>query len=173
MKQNDKIPGWLQALIYIGGAVLIVYLLARLFDFLFNTKAHNEKTRRIFISHSWKYDGAYRTLIKRFDYYGFEYYNHSISEEKALDAETSRKIENGIRNKIRGCSKVLILGGKYANNYWIKKEVKIANELGKEVIVIRPWGANSIPTYLLDNADQVVGFNAKTIIELIKEERNN
>ncbi|OFY92199.1 MAG: hypothetical protein A3K10_03060 [Bacteroidetes bacterium RIFCSPLOWO2_12_FULL_31_6] len=123
---------------------------------------------RVFISHSWDYDNDYRTLIKRFDHYGFEYYNHSIPEEKALDEETTRKIENGIRNKMKGCSKVLVLAGDYANNYWIKKEVKIAKEMAKEIIAIRPWGEHTIPSYLKNDADRIIGFNSKSIIEHIK-----
>lgn len=166
-KKNNDTPEWLQALLYIGGAILIGYLLAKLFEYLFSSKEKGTMPR-VFISHSWDYDNDYRTLIKRFDYYGFEYYNHSIPEEKALDEETSRKIENGIRNKIRGCSKVLVLAGDYANQYWIKKEVRIANEMGKEVIAIRPWGASSIPSYLKKDADRIIGFNAKSIIENIK-----
>lgn len=165
-KNNTETPQWLQALIYIGGAILIGYLLAKLFEYLFGTE--KETTPRVFISHSWDYDDDYRTLVKRFDYYGFEFYNHSIPEEKALDEETSRKIENGIRNKMRGCSKILVLAGEYANNYWIKKEVQIANEMGKEIIAIRPWGTTSVPSYLKTDADKIIGFNTKSIIETIK-----
>ena len=165
---NEETPGWLQALLYIGGAILIGYLLAKLFDYLFGSGKSKGVTPRVFISHSWDYDNDYKTLVKRFDYYGFEYYNHSIPEEKALDEISSRKIENGIRNKMRGCSKVLVLAGNYANKYWIKKEVQIANELGKEIIAIRPWGNSVVPDYLKKDADVILGFNAKSIIETIK-----
>jgi hypothetical protein len=136
---------------------------------LFGSDNEKEPTRRIFISHSWDYDKDYKTLIRNFNNYGFEYYNHSIPEEKALDEQTTRKIENGIRNKIRGCSKVLVLAGDYANNFWIKKEVKIASEMGKEIIAIRPWNTTSIPSYIKNEADIIVGFNTKTIIETIKK----
>lgn len=166
-EKNNDTPGWLQALLYLGGAILLGYLLAKLFEYLFPEKEKGI-IPRVFISHSWDYDNDYRTLIKRFDYYGFKYYNHSIPEEKAVDEETTRKIENGIRNKIKGCSKVLVLAGSYANNYWIKKEVKIANEMGKEIIAIRPWGELSIPSYLKKDADRIIGFNSKSIIENIK-----
>jgi hypothetical protein len=166
---NKELPVWLQILLVVGGTVLIAYLLTKLFEFLFGTDNEKEPTRRIFISHSWDYDKDYRTLIRNFNNYGFEYYNHSIPEEKALDESKTRNIENGIRDKIRGCSKVLVLAGDYANNFWIKKEVKIATEMGKEIIAIRPWNANSIPAYLRAEADTIVGFNAKTIIEKIKK----
>jgi hypothetical protein len=168
---TNETPEWLQALLLIGGVILIGYLLSKLFDFLFGTEEEVKRkgsVPRVFISHSWNADKDYRTLIKRFKHYGFEYYNHSIPEEKALDEETSRKIEAGIRNKMKGCSKILVLAGDYANNYWIRKEIKIANEMGKEVIAIRPWGERSIPAYLKNDADRIIGFNTKSIIENIK-----
>ncbi|MCC6448439.1 MAG: TIR domain-containing protein [Chitinophagaceae bacterium] len=168
-KTNKEFPVWLQLLLVVGGSVLIAYLLTKLFEFLFGSDNEKEPTRRIFISHSWDYDKDYKTLIRNFNNYGFEYYNHSIPEEKALDEQTTRKIENGIRNKIRGCSKVLVLAGDYANNFWIKKEVKIASEMGKEIIAIRPWNTTSIPSYIKNEADIIVGFNTKTIIETIKK----
>lgn len=168
-KTNKEFPVWLQLLLVVGGSVLIAYLLTKLFEFLFGSDNEKEPTRRIFISHSWDYDKDYKTLIRNFNNYGFEYYNHSIPEGKALDEHTTRKIENGIRNKIRGCSKVLVLAGDYANNFWIKKEVKIAAEMGKEIIAIRPWNTTSIPSYIKNEADIIVGFNTKTIIETIKK----
>jgi hypothetical protein len=173
-KQENEMPVWLQLAFVVGGAILIGYLLQKLFEFLFGPDKPTKSGKfgkvmpRVFISHSWDKAQHYNTLIKRFDYYNFEFYNHSIPEDRALDVATSLKIENGIRNKMRGCSKVLILAGDYANNYWIKKEVQIAKEMGKEVIAIKPYGADSIPTYLKNDADRIVGFNAKSIIENIK-----
>ena len=172
-KNNNNPPEWLKSLIYIGGAILIGYLLAKLFEYLFSSTINETSSRkqtmpRVFISHSWDFDDDYRTLIKRFNHYGFEYYNHSIPVEKALDEETCCKIEIGIRNKMRGCSKVIVLAGGYANNFWIKKEVQIANEMCKEIIAIRPWGATTIPSYLKNDADKIIGFNTKCIIESIK-----
>jgi hypothetical protein len=167
MENKREMPEWLKALLIIGGIVLIGYLLAKLLDYLFSEDA--ERKRRIFISHSWRYDKDYWSLIKKFETYNFDYYNHSIPQEKAIDEVARQKIENAIRNKILYCSNVLVLGGSYANNYWIKKEVEIAKQLNKKVIAIRPWNGNSIPKYLDDAADRVVGFNAKTIIEEIKK----
>lgn len=172
--KQDKTSSWLEALFIIGGVLLIGYLLGELFKYLFGSDGKEASAKkgtmpRVFISHSWDYDKDYRTLIRNFDNYGFEYYNHSIPEEKALDEETTRAIEDGIRNKMRGCSKILVLAGEYANNFWIKREVKIASEMGKEIIAIRPWNSSSIPSYLKVEADTIVGFNAKTIIEKIKQ----
>ena len=62
----------------------------------------------------------------------------------------------------------MVLGGTYSNKYWIKKEVEIAKSLGKKVIVVRPWNTYSIPKYLEETADEIIGFNSKAIIKKIK-----
>ena len=146
---------------------MIGYLLARIFEHLFGD---NEQSKpRIFVSHSWEYDREYKSLIKKFGMYDFEFYNHSIPENKAINEATTHKIEASIRNKIKGCSKVLVLAGEYANNYWIKKEVEIAQEMNKEVIAIRPWGKQIVPNYLKSMGVNIVGFNTKSIIEKIQD----
>lgn len=166
---QNEMPFWLRALFIIGGTILLYHLLSRLFDNLFPPDKETKVRPRVFISHSWANNSDYSNLIKKFDNYGFEFYNHSIEENNPVDATTAKEIEKRIENKIRGCSKVLVLGGKYANRYWIKKEVEIANRMGKEVIAIRPWGESNVPSSLYKNADKVLGFNSKTIIENLKD----
>lgn len=166
--QQDEIPEWLRFLFVIGGIILLYHLLSELFDYLFSSKT-TEVRPRIFISHSWKNDADYWSLIKKFKNYEFEFYNHSIEEDNRVGAYTNKQIEKGIENKMRGCSKVLVLGGNYANRYWIKKEIEIASRMGKEIIAIRPWGKSYIPKKLYKNANRVIGFNSKTIIENLKD----
>ena len=167
-KNNEELPQWLQVLLVIGGAVCLGYLLTKLFEFLFDTWGEDEVRPRVFISHSWSYDNDYWNLIGKFQKNEFEFYNHSIDLDKPLDASTKSEIELGIRNKIKGCSKVVVLAGSYAERYWIKREVEIANEMGKEIIAVRPWGQSYVPPFLNKKADKIVGFNSKSIIEHIK-----
>lgn len=166
---QNEMPVWLKLLFIAGGAILLAYLLSELFNYLFPPDKKTKVRPRVFISHSWRNNADYWNLIKKFKTQGFEFYNHSIEEESQLDADTTKQIEKGIENKMKGCSKVLVLGGEYANRYWIKKEIEIANRMGKEVIAIRPWGRTYIPKTLYNNADKVVGFNSKTIIENLKD----
>lgn len=165
---HDEIPEWLRFLFIIGGLVLLYYLLSALLNYLYLSDKQIKNRPRIFISHSWKNDADYWSLIQKFKNYEFEFYNHSIEGDNPVDAYTAREIEKGIENKMRGCSKVLVLGGYYANRYWIKKEIEIANRMGKEIIAIRPWGKAYIPKDLYKNANRVIGFNSKTIIENLK-----
>lgn len=146
----------------IGGSVLLGKIIESL-------EESEEKNPRIFISHSWDFDNDYWKLIQNLGNYDFDYYNHSIDKGKALNAKTSKEIEEGVRRKIKGCSKVLILAGTYATREWIKKELEIARELNKEIIVVKPRGKNTVPNHLKYKADKIVGFNSKKVIEEIKD----
>lgn len=166
-QKKSEIPVWLQLLLLIGGVALTGHLLGRLLETLFGEE-DSGRVPRIFISHSWKNDRDYWNLMDKFERNDFDFYNHSIDVDKPLDVTNSKKIEEGIRRKMRGCSKVLVLAGPYSQRYWIKKEVEIANQLNKEIIAVRPWGQTWVPKYLKTKADRVVGFNSRAIMENLK-----
>jgi hypothetical protein len=98
----------------------------------------------------------------------FRFYNHSIPYDDPLDADTAKKIETGIWRQMKWCSTVLVLAGPHASKYWVKKEVEIAQKLGKKIIAVRPWGNHNVPQYLRQGSNEIIGFNSKTIIEKIK-----
>lgn len=175
--KNSSSSSWLQLIISIGGILLFAHLIAKLIDYLIDNDFSEEdnylekrkkRKPRIFVSHSWKHNKDYNNLIKGFEKQGFNYYNHSISFDKAEDLKSDKEIENKIKNQLLYSRCLLVLGGSYSNKYWIKKEVEIAKSLGKKVIAVRPWNTNSIPKYLEKTADEVIGFNSKAIIEKIK-----
>jgi len=177
--QNDNLneSSWLPLIISIGGILLFAHLMSKLINYLIGSELSDEKDYlekrkrrkpRIFVSHSWKYNKDYNSLIRGFEKQGFNYYNHSIPVDKAEDLKNEKEIENKIKNQLLYSRCLLVLGGAYSNKYWIKKEVEIAKSLGKKVIAVRPWNSNKIPKYLEESADEVIGFNSKAIIEKIK-----
>jgi hypothetical protein len=156
---------WLKWLLVIGGVVLAGYLLSKLIAHLFQGKV---KRPRIFISHSWKHDRDYWSLLEKMEIKEFRFYNHSIPYDDQLDADTAKQIETGLWKQMKWCSSVLVLAGSHASKYWVKKEVEIAQKLGKKIIAVRPWGNHNVPQYLRQGANEIIGFNSKTIIEKIK-----
>lgn len=167
--KNNQIPVWLTILLVIGGGVLAGLLLSKLFEYLLGTfSTEDEPKPRIFISHSWQNDKDYRSLIGKFKNTGFEFYNHSIPEEKSLDTKSDKELEEKLRNQMIYARRILVLGGKNANRHWIKKEVEIAQELNKQIVVVRPWGEKNVPDFLKKAAHKIVGFNTQAIIETIK-----
>jgi hypothetical protein len=128
----------------------------------------------LFISHSWKYPNAYDGLVSLLDKdYWFSYKDYSVPRDEPLTIYNKMYYESELRNKIRNqmrtCHVVLILAGVYASySDSIKMEIEIANELGKPIIAIQPWGAEKTSQIVKSNSDVIVGWNSSSIIDAIK-----
>ena len=68
------------------------------------------------------------------------------------------------------CNVVLIMAGKYSTfSKWIKKEVLISKyDFNKPLLGICAWGAEQISSLVRYNADELVKWNSKSIVEAIK-----
>ncbi len=128
----------------------------------------------LFISHSWKYPEAYDGLVSLLNKdYWFSYKDYSVPRDEPLTIYNRLYYESELKNKIRNqmgsCHVVLILAGVYASySDSINMEIEIANELGKPIIAIQPWGAEKTSQIVKSNADAIVGWNSSSIIDAIK-----
>lgn len=130
------------------------------------------KTYNIFISHSWTYGDAYDKLVDMINKSSyFDYKNYSVPKDDPVhNAPTDWQLEVAIENKIKPCSAILIMAGKYATfSKWIKKEIKIANNFEKPIIAIAPWASEQTSQIVKDNAIVIVGWNSLSIVQAIKE----
>ena len=125
---------------------------------------------RIFISHAWRYNADYYRLIDRLNETpNFLYSNYSVPEHDPVDAGNNKKLREELRQQIRPVEVVIILGGMYvAYSEWIQFEIDFAQYLGKPILGIRPWGAQVMPQAVQDAADEIVGWNAPTIVSAIR-----
>ena len=65
---------------------------------------------------------------------------------------------------------VLILAGVYATySKWINIEVQLAQEMGKKIIAVQPWGAERTSSVVKDAATTIVGWNAKSVADAVKQ----
>ena len=98
------------------------------------------------------------------------YYNHSVPKDDPVHTNgTDKQLEDAIDAKIRGCSCVIILAGVYSScSKWIKKEIAIAQKYGKPIIGVRPWGAERVSDAVTQAADVVVGWNAMSVANAVK-----
>lgn len=125
----------------------------------------------LFISHSWTYGDAYGKLtglLNESSY--FNWRDYSVPKDSPIhNAPTTNMLESAIREQMRHASCVLIMAGKYSTfSKWIKREVRIAQELGKPILAITPWGAEHISTVVKDAADEVVKWQSASIIDAIR-----
>lgn len=129
------------------------------------------KNRMIFISHAWKYDDHYHTLVKWFnEEQNFSWSNCSVPSHDALPDKTSKGLSAGMTRQISPAQVVIILGGMYAaHSAWIEYEIKEAQRMNKVIIGIRPWGQERIPV-IVQNASicDPVGWNRSSVIEAIR-----
>jgi len=170
MNNNQGIPKWIENLLLIAGISLAMFLFIELVKEIFKGQDSDKIGKpRVFISHSWSYDKEFNSLIHRFEDYGFEFYNHSVPKSKPLDVNSRRELLEGLRAQMKGCSKVIVLAGMYVNNSpIIREEIKIAKELKKEIIAIRPHGAEKIPKIIRENADKIIGTYTPSIVNKLK-----
>lgn len=128
------------------------------------------KTYRLFISHAWRYSDSYRRLVDLLDSAPrFKWSNYSVPKHDSLDTATDKELTDALRRQIRPTQCVVIISGMYFNHSkWIQKEIDIAQEMGKPIVAIRPWGAERTPKVVQDAAKDVVGWNTSSIVNAIR-----
>ena len=125
----------------------------------------------IFISHSWSYSDAYEKLISLLDDApNFTYRDYSVPKDDPIhNANNERELRAAIRNQMQHASYVLILAGVYSTySKWINIEIELAQEMGKRIIAIEPWGSERTSTVVKSNANKIVKWNSASIVSAIK-----
>ena len=132
------------------------------------------KNYRLLISHSWRYNNEYETVVNWLNINSnFTWSNHSISADNPKDARTEKEIKEAITNQINGCSAVVVISGLYAKySKWIDWEISEAKRLSKPIIGLKPWGQEKIPTNISENAIEMVGWNSSSLIQSIRDYAN-
>lgn len=129
-------------------------------------------TYNLFISHSWTYSDAYEKLVNLLDtdpY--FTYKNYSVPKNDPIhNAPYDYQLGAAIRNQMQHASCVLILAGVYSTySKWINIEIQLAQEMGKKIIAIEPWGAEKTSLTVKNNANIIVKWQTSSIIKAIKQ----
>lgn len=129
------------------------------------------KTYRLFISHSWAYSDNYKKIIELIESQDLSFYDHSVPKDDPIHTNgTDEELHQAIEAKMKGTSCILILAGVYATySKWINKEIEIAQNYGKAIIAIEPWGSERTSKVVKDAADKIVKWQGKSIVDAIKE----
>ena len=129
---------------------------------------------KIFISHAWKYGDDYKRLVSLLNAAPyFHYFNYSAPEQKPLFPSgtpyTSSDIARKITDKIRPAQITLIISGMYAAySDWMQYEIDESLRMGMPVIGIMPRGQERIPSYIQENATEMVNWNTVSIVSAIR-----
>ena len=126
----------------------------------------------LFISHSWAYTDYYQRLIGLLDSAPYFYYkNYSVPKDDPIhNAPNDYQLRAAIKNQMQHASCVLILAGVYASySKWINIEISLAQEMGKKIIAIEPWASKHTSTVVKKAADEIVRWNAASIVKAIRQ----
>ena len=67
------------------------------------------------------------------------------------------------------CSKIYVLATRgLRKNTYVMTEIKIAKELGKEIITVKPYGQKGIPNFIRINSTEFIGNDIRSIRESLK-----
>lgn len=128
-------------------------------------------TYNLFISHSWNYSDAYDGLVNLLNAKPyFDYKNYSVPKNDPIhNAPYDYQLKAAIRNQMQPASCVLILAGVYSSySKWINIEIQLAQEMGKKIIAIEPWGAERTSIVVKNAADEIVKWNTDSIVSAIR-----
>lgn len=71
---------------------------------------------------------------------------------------------------MKSCSCVVILAGVYATySKWIKVEIEIAQNLGKRIIAIEPWGSEKTSSVVKNAAHKIVKWSGASVVKAIAD----
>lgn len=131
----------------------------------------NLKTRMLFISHAWKYDEQYWTIVNWFNEEpNFQWKNCSVPSHEGLPDTSARGLSAGITRQISPAQGVIIIGGMYAaHSDWIDFEISEAVRMGKVIIGIRPSGQERVPVSIQQAADRMVGWSRASLIQAVRD----
>lgn len=128
-------------------------------------------TYNLFISHSWNYSDTYDGLVKLLNAKPyFDYKNYSVPKNDPIhNAPYDYQLKAAIRNQMQHASCVLILAGVYSSySKWINIEIQLAQEMGKKIIAIEPWGAERTSIVVKNAADETIRWNTDSIVRAIR-----
>lgn len=126
------------------------------------------KTYHVFISHAWSYSDSYYRFVDLLNAASnFKWKNYSVPEHSPIADDEDLKRE--LKNQINPVHIVVILSGMYTNHSkWINFEMDYADEKGKPMIGVIPWGAKRTPKEIQDRVKEMVRWNTDSFVSAIR-----
>lgn len=134
-----------------------------------------EADYNLFISHAWDYSNEYQRLCSLLnDAEDFSWRNYSVPETDPKEVETDAELTEALVDQIRPASAVVLSAGMYsAYRNWIQKEIRIADEMGKPIIAVKPHGNTQWPRVVENSSAKKVNWNSASVVSAIAEEVDN
>ncbi len=127
----------------------------------------------IFISHAWAYSEHYEILSSwifgenwSVGQASLSFLDYSVPRNDPIhNAANDAQLKEAIFNKISRSHVVVIPSGMYAAySKWIQREIQGSKTYGKPILAVNPFGQERKAGVVLNNADESVGWNKKSVI---------
>ncbi|MDD1774326.1 MAG: TIR domain-containing protein [Methanobacterium sp.] len=120
---------------------------------------------KLFITHLEGDDEEYQLFLSKLkDSYDLEWEDHAVQNNNEPEQ---------IKEQMEQVDAVVVLSGLIGKDEkLLTRQIQAARELGKPIVVIRPYGMENVPFNLENIASEVVGWNAPCIVDAIKEAVN-
>ncbi|OIB57404.1 hypothetical protein BBD46_01970 [Natrialba sp. SSL1] len=123
----------------------------------------------MFVSHSWKYSEQ-RERIEEFldDENRLDWQNFSVPEDDPMEFEDKNDLRQQLYQQVGQANVVVVVAGMYvSHSEWIEEEIEMADHFEKPIIGVRPNGNERLPAVVKEEADEIVGWRQKSIVNAI------
>lgn len=117
---------------------------------------------KLFICHIDEDDDEYNLFLEKLSAaYDFSYKDYAVKEKVS---------PHDLESQIKTVDVVIILSGLcFKNQELMERQLDVAQELNKPLVIIRPYGVENVPAKLEKVASSVVGWNTPCIVDAIRE----
>ena len=117
---------------------------------------------KLFISHLERDDEEYQLFLSKLDKsQDFKWEDTAVQDENSIEQ---------IIEQMKPVNAVIILSGLIGKDeLLLKRQIKAAQQLEKPIVVIRPYGLETVPFDLEGIASEVVGWNTPCIVDAIQD----
>jgi hypothetical protein len=128
----------------------------------------------VFISHSWAYSDHYDALAQwifgeQWNVNGrpIHFIDSSVPKDNPIhNAPNEQILRAAIYERIAVANVVVIPTGMYANySRWIEKEIAGAQQFGKPILAVNPWGQERKSSIVGSAATRNVGWNKDPVVQ--------
>jgi len=124
---------------------------------------------RIFPTHGWVKDEDYLRLFEYLESTTNFFYANVCDPEQSPEGETVAQRRTRILDAMKSAEVLVVLSGMYdRHQQWVDFEIQAAKAHDIPVVLVEPFGPHDAPAELKDKADQVVGWNSRTIEDAIR-----
>lgn len=124
---------------------------------------------RIFPSHGWVKDDDYLRLFEYLESTTNFFYANVCDPESSPEGETVAQRRTRVLDAMKSAEVLVILSGMYdSQRQWIDFEVQAAKAHNVPIVLVEPFGPHDAPAELKETAEQIVGWNSRTIEDAIR-----